>query len=205
MPSLLRIPKSILWNSAFLARNFYHARKLPVFQPVRILDRYEIVPCGRGLIEEVARLSAILTHAGRINFTKKILLRYYGEKLCFVLIDTAEKKAIGYTLYYFNRKDIIARTIHVGYSGIAANYRNHGIGSSFRITILKHFAQTPDLDGVSTRISLSNVPSLRINLKNGYEIKEQYFDKQMNEERVYMVCDLNIYRAAEKTKEHPPK
>ena len=43
------------------------------------------------------------------------------------------------------------------------------------------------IQGISSRVSLNNKASLQSNLKLGFKPVEQYFDKQMNEERFYLI------------------
>jgi len=104
-------------------------------------------------------------------------------------------EVFGLGLYYFNKKDILEKTIHEGYVGLKAGYRGMGIGTKARRYALQHFAQFRFLNGVSSRVSLNNLPSLKGNIKLGFEIKERYWDEKMKEERVYLVCSLDKYRS----------
>lgn len=194
---ILKLPKSIWHAARFCLRNFRAARKLPEFCPVSLSEKYEIVPCVPKLIHDVIHLSGTLAHTGKIDIVKKIFLKFCGSKLCFVLKDKETDESIGYSLFYFNQRDIDEETVHEGYVGMIVEYHGRGVGTKFRKIILQHFAYVTKLYGTSSRVSLSNKASLISNLKNGYVIKEQYFDKYMNEERVYMVCDLNQYREKE--------
>lgn len=194
---ILKIPKSIWHATGFCIRNFRAACKLSEFRSVSLGEKYEVVPCVTKLIHDVIRLSDVLEYAGKIDIVKKIFLKFCGRKLCFVLKDKETGESIGYSLFYFNQRDVDEKTVHEGYVGMMAEYHGRGVGIKFRKIILQHFARMTMLYGTSSRVSLSNKASLVSNLKNGYVIKEQYFDKYMNEERVYMVCDLNQYREKE--------
>jgi len=44
---------------------------------------------------------------------------------------------------------------------------------------------------------LDNLPSLKGNVKLGFEVKEQYWDENEKKERVYLVCNLDKYRKNE--------
>lgn len=192
------LPKIIFNACSFIIRNHHAARRLPKFRQVCLCEKYEVLPCAQELVPNVVHLSTVLLYSAKINIVNKILLKIAGTKLCFVLQDRTTGQSIGYSLYYFNKKDIDENTIHEAYVGMIPEYRGNGTGTIFRKAILEHFAQRTDLYGTSSRVSLSNKASLMSNLKNGYTIKERYFDKYMNEERVYMVCDLHQYRGKEK-------
>ena len=193
-----RLPKIFFNACSFIIRNHHAARRLPEFRQVCLCEKYEVLPCAQELVPNVVRLSTVLLYSAKINIVNKILLKIAGTKLCFVLQDRTTGEVLGYSLYYFNKKDIDENTVHEGYVGIAAKHQGHGVGTMFRKTILRHFAGKTGLYGTSSRVSLSNKASLMSNLRNGYTIQERYFDKYMNEERVYMVCDLNQYRVKEK-------
>lgn len=47
-------------------------------------------------------------------------------------------------------------------------------------------------------LDLDNIPSLKGNIKLGFEVKEKYWDENEQKERVYLVCDLNKYRVNKK-------
>ena len=195
--SIVNFSIKILRSIIFLIRNFVQTMKLTGFQPVSLSARYVVVPCDASLISDIALLSTVLPYSGSINITRRILLHLAGKKLCFVLIDTETGKAVGYSLFYFNKKDVFEKTIHEGYVGILPDCQGNGVGTAFRKVILQYFSKCKNLYGTSSRVSFSNGASLYSNLKNGYEIKERYFDRFMNEERAYMVCNLSLYRNEE--------
>jgi len=109
-------------------------------------------------------------------------------------VKSSDGRIIGMGLYYFNKRDIIERTIHEGYTGLKTDYRGLGIGTQARRCALEHFAKFRFLNGVSSKVSLDNLPSLKSNIKLGFEVKEQYWDDNMKKERVYLVCSLDRYR-----------
>jgi RimJ/RimL family protein N-acetyltransferase len=125
------------------------------------------------------------------------LLRFAGSKFCYILVSE-KGEVFGLELYYFNKRDIIEKTIHQGYTGFKAGYRGMGIGTKARRYALQHFAKIDVLRGVSSRVSLDNIPSLKGNIKLGFEIKEKYWDENEQKERVYLVCDLDKYRVNKK-------
>ena len=75
--------------------------------------------------------------------------------------------------------------------------QGQGLGTAMRKHAISHFEQT-GLAGISSRVSLSNAPSLRSNERLGFHIVETYFDPEMAEERAYMIRSLsgaNIVRS----------
>ena len=134
-------------------------------------------------------------HDGKkLGLNKNLILRLAGEKLCLVVTDQRTHEVVGYSLYYFNARDIKEGTVHEGDTYLLPEYRGQGIGTAQRRHALYHFARCPFLKGVSSRVSLNNHVSLKSNENLGFKPIERYFDRSMNEERVYMVCSLAAYR-----------
>jgi len=180
----------------FLSRNIFYSFKMSKFGEVEF-ENYKIEPLKRRNLQETLELYKQLHDGTGLSLEKRLLLRFAGSKFCYILVS--EKGEIfGLELYYFNKRDIIEKTIHQGYTGFKAGYRGMGIGTKARRYALQHFAKIDFLRGVSSRVSLDNIPSLRGNIKLGFEIKEKYWDDNEQKERVYLVCDLDKYRVNKK-------
>jgi RimJ/RimL family protein N-acetyltransferase len=110
-----------------------------------------------------------------------------SEKTVFIVKDIVINKIIGMELYYFNQQDIKEKTIHQGFRGILPEWQGKGIGTLLTNYAINHFKNSK-LDGISSRVSLNNLASLRSNMKLGFRPIEKYFDKNMNEERYYLIC-----------------
>lgn len=161
-------------------------------------ENYKIEPLKRRNLQETLELYKQLHDGTGLSLEKRLLLRFAGSKFCYILVS--EKGEIfGLGLYYFNKRDIIEKTIHVGYTGMKKEFRGMGIGTVAFRNALQHFAKIDVLRGVSSRVSLDNIPSLIGKSKgNIFEIKEKYWDENEQKERVYLVCDLDKYRVNKK-------
>lgn len=150
--------------------------------------------CSFQTVSSVIYLYKKFHDGKKLAQSKELILRIAGEKLCLVVTDRQTGEVVGYSLYYFNARDRKEGTVHEGDTYLLPEYRGKGIGTAQRRHALFHFAKCPFLKGVSSRVSLNNYPSLKSNENLGFKPIERYFDSSMNEERVYMVCDLTPYR-----------
>jgi len=122
---------------------------------------------------------------------KRLLCRYLGRKLTFIVIKDPEgaRELVGLHIFYFNKRDKIDGTIHEGFIGVHESMRNKQLSSQMRAEAIRHF-KTSCLSGISTRISLDNYPSIRSAERSGFEIRQQYLDLHTNTERAYLVCEF---------------
>jgi GNAT superfamily N-acetyltransferase len=179
--------------SLSIFRNIWCARSLRPF-PVARFEHFCIEPLSAGNLAAMARLYASLNNRP-IAPDKRILLMLMGPKLALVVRNEDNGAVEGLAFYYFNARDRLEGTIHVGYSGVIEAARGRGLGTFMRQHALANFAAS-GLAGVSTRISVSNGASWRVNEKLGFAVVETYFDDEFKELRHYMVCDLNRFRNA---------
>lgn len=184
----------------FLARNLWMAKDIPTISKGEFKD-VEFLPCTSDLVPHVANLYEEFHPGKKLGPAKKNTLRLAGHKLCLVVRDKKTNQIVGYSLYYFNRRDIKESTVHEGDTALLQEYRGRGIGTAQRLHSLRHFARCPFINGVSSRVSLNNLASLKSNQKLGFEEQERYFDKHRGEERVYLVCELSRYRKHPTTQE----
>ncbi len=119
---------------------------------------------------------------------RRLLYQLVGSKLIIVAKshDRKQPKLVGVDLYYFNQRDFNDRTVHEGFVGVDPNYQGRGIASEMRIHAISHFNQA-GFKGISTRISLSNKPSLASALKLGFQPVETYKDQITGEDRHYLI------------------
>lgn len=170
---------------------------VPVIQEQTLSDRFILGPCSPGRIEAVEALYADLHDGRELGWSKRVLLRLVGRRLCVALIDLRTNRVLGMVLGYFNPRDVRERTIHIGFTGLAPEVRGQGLSYDLRRFAYAHYARSSWLRGVSSRISVDNVASLRGAVKLGYVERERYFDKELGVERVYMFCDLTPFRVAD--------
>jgi len=189
----MRLPKLLLSTMTFLARNLWMAKDIPSISRGEFND-VEFHPCTGDLVPHVANLYEEFHPGKKLGPAKKNTLRLAGHKPCLVVKGKKSQRIVGYSLYYFNHRDIKESTVHEGDTGLLQEYRGKGIGTAQRLHALRHFARCTFINGVSSRVSLSNLASLKSNQNLGFKEKERYFDEKRGEERVYLVCELSQYR-----------
>jgi RimJ/RimL family protein N-acetyltransferase len=185
-----RLRTAVMLPAAIL-RNVWCTRRLRPF-PVARFGEFRVEPLAAGTLAVMARLYENLNHRP-LAPDKRLLLAMLGPKLALVVRNEASGAVVGLAYYYFNARDRREGTIHVGYSGVAEDVRGCGLGTFMRRHALTSFAAS-GLDGVSSRISVSNGASRRVNEKLGFAIVETYFDDEIKELRHYMVCNLDKFR-----------
>ena len=191
--SIIRLPKTVFLTALFLARNIWKTRNIPVI-PKKSLSQVEFLPCTKDFVPSVAQLYSEFHQGRNLGVAKKSLLKLAGKKLCLVVRDKETGKIVGFSLYYFNSRDLKEKTVHSGFIGLLPEYRGRGIGTERGLHALRHFGRSQSLRGISCRVSLNNTASLKSTNKVGFKEKERYYDPIMGEERVYLVCDLAPYR-----------
>ena len=170
----------------FLLRNI---RKTLTIKKIPYFIEKEIQFYGFRLndLKEVKKLYSELNNGKKIAFSKILFFSILGSRV--LMIARHKEKIIGINMYYFNERDLIENTIHEGFIGVTATMRNMGIASAMRKLAKAHFSSN-NVDGISTRISIANEPSLTSAKKNGFISREQYTDSTTGEIRTYMICDL---------------
>jgi GNAT superfamily N-acetyltransferase len=177
---------------AGIARNRRCGKRVRPFMAART-GRYVVEPLSKEQLGAATALYASLNGGARLGMLKRAVLWMLGSRLCLVARDLRTNELMGMVIYYFNPRDEREGTVHEGYIGLRKRARNAGLGTFMRRHALDHFARS-GLCGVSSRISASNLPSLRSNEKLGFLAVETYFDRAMGDRRHYLVCDLRRYR-----------
>jgi len=190
---IFRAPFSICRLIAFFYRNTVCALKIPRIEQFPFVS-VTFEPCSVDHIQGVLSLYTRFHDGKEMDLSKRLVLYLAGEKLCLVVTDEQTHEIVGYSLYYFNARDRKEGTVHAGDTYLLPEYRGQGIGTAQRRHALYHFARCPFLKGISSRVSLNNHASLKSNENLGFKPIERYYDRSMNEERVYMVCSLAAYR-----------
>ena len=178
----------------YIVRNLCYSMKLSSIECSCINDIL-VTSCNHKLFRHVLNTSKKLSIEQKSNIFNKLILYLLGNKTCFVVCDKLNNhKVIGYSNYYFNKRDVIENTIHRGYIGILPEYHGKGIGQEFDRIIINHFAKNTELKGISSRVSINNTASYKMHIKSGFVPVERYYDPFMEEEREYMICDLDKFR-----------
>lgn len=182
----IRLGRQSVPTLRFLCRNLWCARRLTPF-PTVVEGSVILGPLYQNRMAEMEDLYARVTNGRNLGRAHRWLLQLVGPRLCLLASDNDSGQVVGLVLYYFNSRDGLGRTIHEGFTGVAREWRRRGIGTALRRTALAHYARS-GLTGVSSRVSVSNVASLKSNSRLGFVPIDRYFDPGMGEERYYLVC-----------------
>lgn len=169
----------------FLFFNIKHINKLP---PIKHLRAGDIVYRGMHKFEfkMLKETLLLIDNSFGLGILKSLLCLLYGSKIVLIAENIKTKRFIGVELFYFNKRDRYENTIHEGYIGILPVYQNKGIASQLRQFAIKNFKRSK-LSGISTRISLLNLPSIYSAKKVGFRIIERYKDIKTSKVRGYLV------------------
>jgi hypothetical protein len=175
----------------FFARNMWCAKNILPITVVRYRE-YLIEPISKENLAAADRLYASLSGGKGFGLKRMALLSLLGSRLGLIARDVKTDQVVGVAFYYFNARDRKEDTVHVGFSGLHEAARSVGLGTFMRRHALMNFALS-GLTGVSSRISIDNVASLKVNEKLGFVPVETYFDSSLNEVRHYLICDLRKF------------
>lgn len=185
---IIKLTKKIylfLTNELLLLKTRYRFRSVSKIQSAALND-FVIRGAKKKDVEKVEEFYQKLT--GRVFSNRhKYFLQKFEDKLCIV----AEKDThiVGVDLFYINPRDFKQKTVHEGFVGVLPDYERKGIATSMRKHAIEHFKKA-GFNGISTRISLTNIGSLKSAEKLGFKPIEKYSDSEMNEERYYMICNF---------------
>jgi RimJ/RimL family protein N-acetyltransferase len=171
----------------FLLQNIYGSICLRNIAHIGIDGETVVYGASIKDLKEALYIYSFYNNKNKIDISYYILYFFFSKRLVFIAKDIFMNKIIGVELYYFNRSDIEENTIHQGFRGILPVWQGKGMGTSLTNHAINHF-KSSRLDGISSRVSLNNLASLRSNMKLGFRPIEEYFDKNMNENRYYLIC-----------------
>ena len=124
----------------------------------------------------------------KFKFFQRLSLYFNSRKRLLIARSTDTPSCIvALNFYYLNQRDLFEKTVHEGFIGVLEKYQGQGIASKLRKLAVDHFSSN-GFDGISTRISETNLGSLKSARNLGFEIEERYFDQKLAEIRFYMVC-----------------
>ncbi|MEN3295667.1 MAG: L-amino acid N-acyltransferase [Burkholderiales bacterium] len=171
----------------FLVRNLCCAKEIAPFTSARF-GAISVEPLSKAYLAAADNLYAEMNRGARLRLMK-VLLSVLGSRFCLLARRTDSNELVGMAIYYFNARDRKEGTVHEGYIGLREAERNLGLGTFIRRHALKNFARS-GLEGVSSRISVNNLASLKSNTNLGFVPVETYLDPSTGEERHYLVCEL---------------
>lgn len=189
----LRLVRSAASTARFVARSGWMARRIPQIPSVCV-GNVTFGPCTPDAAPAVGDLYAALHDGRRLGLAKRLVIRWWGTRLCIIARDARSEEVVGMAMYYFNARDRAERTVHEGFSGLLECFRGRGVGTALRQHALRHFGRCRHLKGVSSRVSTDNAASLKSNLRLGFVEQERYYDCALGVERMYLVCGLDGYR-----------
>ena len=172
----------------FFIRNLWCGRKIIPFTETNF-GPFIIKPLSKKYLPAVVNLYRVLNGGGRLDLQEMAILWLLGSRFCLVALDSGRNEVVGIAIYYFNVRDRKQDTVHEGYIGLREAVRSVGLGTFIRRHALENFALS-GLSGMSSRVTVSNLPSLRGNKKLGFIPIETYFDPSIGEERHYLICDF---------------
>lgn len=183
---------TVIWN-------IWLGKKIAPITDLR-RETFTIRPFVKNELPEVSRLFSLLNGGRRLGLQRWALLWLLGPRLCIVARDDSRGEIVGIAIFYFNERDRKEHTVHEGYIGLVEPVRGHGLASFMLRHALDNFARS-GFSGVSSRVSVNNLPALKTNQKLGFIPVETYFDIPMQEDRQYLVCDLKRYKQSRSKQE----
>lgn len=137
----------------------------------------------------------------RLSYEKKLLLMIIGTRICYIAISNETQQVLGFILFYFNRRDFIEKTIHLGAIAVHRDFQGKKIGSQLLKFSIENLSKSSLIKGISSRISLDNITSLKLHQHFGFNIHTTYFDSNEKKERAYMMYHSGILTDKQKYRE----
>jgi GNAT superfamily N-acetyltransferase len=170
----------------FITRNIYASLFSKKISQVIIAEQIIIHGASIKELKEALHIYSFYNKS-KIGISHYIVYHLISQKMVFIVKDMSVNKIVGTELYYFNSRDMRENTIHQGFRGILPAWQRRGIGTLLTSHAIKHFKNNK-IDGISSRVSLNNLASLRSNIRLGFRPVEEYFDTNMQESRYYLIC-----------------
>lgn len=172
----------------FIRNNYYAAKEVPDIDKTTFA-KYSYSGYQR---QDYVAIGKLFNEAFHTPFSNrnKLLLKLLGAKTCYVARNI-NSQVLASILFYFNYRDIIEKTIHLGFIAVSKDIRNTGIGSNILKYAVNDLEKRTDVCGISSRVTVSNLASMNVHLKTGFEIEEEYFDNERGEKRAYLILRFN--------------
>lgn len=137
----------------------------------------------------------------KLSYEKRLLLMIIGTKICYIAMSNETQQVLGFILFYFNRRDFIEKTIHLGAIAVHRDFQGKKIGSQLLKFSIENLSKSSLIKGISSRISLDNITSLKLHQHFGFNIHTTYFDSNEKKERAYMMYHSGILTDKQKYRE----
>lgn len=161
----------------FLIRNLKASHQLEKMQSSS-LNNYILAGLSKDRIYELDQLHQLIRDGRDLNFWRKFLYRYRGNKLCAIAINQKNQLA-GFIYFYFREEEISKNIIHEAFVGVAPQERGKGIATALQKYSLTHLSHQ-HLEGVSGYVEKNNIASVIVHQRVGYEIDDDPQDPENN-------------------------
>ena len=185
----MKIIKKIWKVICFFVTNIYYLprlKKIPKFYNVNVG-----IVIGDTKRKDLKDVYAISSHfdGKPHSIIHRILYFFLSKKCIFSAKCETTGKIVGVVLFYKNKRDVVEKTIHLGFIGVEPEWQRKKVATTLMTNAIDHFKNSR-LDGISSRVSLDNHSSLKLHINHGFKPAEKYFDEKTNEERYYLICSL---------------
>lgn len=170
------------WKSLnFLVYNLWASRKITPIPKIH-LDGYVFSGLQRNQIAELDYLYGKLKNGKSLNVWKKILLRYRGTKLCWI-VTACDGQIVGFHMLRLNRKEYAQKIVRVEYSGLIPEARGKGLTSGLKEHALEYILSN-GFKGFTATIRSSNTAVVKVAERYGFKVIRE-FGNEVKVFRIY--------------------
>lgn len=180
-------------------KNVMHAKKLPEIN-THHSNNFSISSYKPKYLKQILELHE-KELPSRLSYIKKLLLMIIGTRICYIAFSNETQRVLGFILFYFNRRDLIEKTIHLGAIAVHKDFQGKKIGSQLLKFSIENLLKSSVFTGISSIISLDNTASLKLHQHFGFNIHTTYFDTEKKKEYTYMMYHSGILTDKQKYRE----
>lgn len=108
----------------------------------------------------------------RYGFLRSLFLLSVSRRFSVCAVNKSNE-VIGFEYFRLGKRDIHDGTVHESFIGVSPQYRGKGVATCMRKYAMRAFYLN-GFQGISSKIVLSNISSLRSSEKVGFQIIEHY-------------------------------
>lgn len=180
-------------------KNVMRAKKLPEID-THFSDNFSICSYKPKYLKQIREIHEKELNI-KLSYEKKLLLMIIGTKICYIAINNETQQVLGFVLFYFNKKDFIVKTIHLGAIAVHRDFQRKKIGSQLLKFSIENLSKSSLIKGISSRISLDNIASVKLHKYFRFNTHTTYFDIDEKKERAYMMYHSGILTDKQKYRE----
>lgn len=166
----------------FLVRNLNASQRLKTLQSSSY-NNYLLTGLTKNRINDLNQLHQAIRDGRKLNYWRKLLYRYRGNRLCAVAINQVNQ-LVGFIYFYFREDEIAKNIIHEAFVGVKPEERGQGIATALQNYSLDQLSHQ-HLQGVSGYVEKNNLASVIVHQRVGYEIKDDPRDPENNYHMYY--------------------